>query len=186
MITSDVSFLSEEVFTRSELTCSEPVEFRYHAAPILTQAGCSCQFGETTESSTKTWRKPIPLCIKYKAKGKTAFQETWLYYSARKETTMNFELYLNIILCREYLLQFQIMWIVILCGNCTLFKYFDPLFSFNLTPALEPQYQENGNNLPNLSTKAPSSNKTYHQIRPHPKRLFLIIKPSPSNKPQWR
>ena len=78
LITNDVSFLSGEVFTRLELTCSAPVEFQYYAAPILTRADCCCQCGGDkgviNKDLKKTHRTVLPLCIKCKAKGKTAMK----------------------------------------------------------------------------------------------------------------
>ena len=80
LITSDVSFLSGEVFTRLELTCSRsaPAEFQYYTAPILTRAGCCCQCrgdnGDIDKDLKETHLTVLPLCIKCKAKGKTAMK----------------------------------------------------------------------------------------------------------------
>ena len=78
LITSDVSFPSGEVFTRLELTCSALVEFQYHAARILTRAGCCCQCrgdnGVIDKDLKETHRTVLPLSIKCKAKGKTTMK----------------------------------------------------------------------------------------------------------------
>ena len=55
-------------------------------------------------------------------------------------------LYIPAILYGDRIRSFSILILILYC---------------NLTPTLQPQFHENGNHIPNLSMKAPSSNKPF-------------------------